>query len=153
MSSRIRFFNEGNQFSIKKKKMIRKWLNSVFIEEKQGIENVNIILCNDDYLLELNRRYLNHESLTDILTFSYDNKVNKVLGDIFISIERVKENAKKFRQELYIELCRVFVHGILHLLGYNDKKRKEKQEMKLKEDYYLKKFMIEMGRKQINVEG
>ena len=102
--------------------------------KKMGI--ITIILCSDKYLLEMNRKYLNHDYFTDIITFDYvENGI--ISGDLFISFERVIENTKQFNTEIAKELYRVIFHGVLHLTGYNDKTREEKATMKQKEDFYL----------------
>lgn len=98
--------------------------------------DVVLIFCSDTYLLELNKKHLNHDSFTDIITFSYQNN-DVVSGDLFISIDRIKENAKKFGCSFEKELERVVYHGVLHLCGYNDKSSEEMREMKSKENFYL----------------
>jgi probable rRNA maturation factor len=141
VNSPIQFFREEISFTLKDKTRIRRWLNVVIREENKKPWYVNIILTNDEYLFELNKTYLKHETFTDILTFPYLEEDNDVIsGDIFISINRVRENAGIFKQDFLIELHRVMVHGILHLIGYDDKGKKEKEIMTQKEDYYLEKF-------------
>jgi rRNA maturation RNase YbeY len=142
VSSPIQFFSEDIQFTLKKKTNIRKWLKEVIREEKKTPWYINFIFCSDDYLLELNKSYLQHETLTDILTFPYLDDPDTISGDIFISIERVKENADKFRQNFEKELQRVMVHGVLHLTGYSDHEKKKKKIMTEREDYYLGKMVI-----------
>ena len=119
---------------------IRHWLVTVIDEEKKGPLNINYIFCSDTYLQDLNEKFLNHKSLTDILTFPDLTPGGKKSGDIFISIDRIKENAEKYFQPFEKELHRVMVHGALHLLGYDDKSKTDKALMTLKEDYYLYKF-------------
>jgi len=97
---------------------------------------LNYIFCSDTYLHKINLEYLKHDTLTDIITFDYSEK-KQISGDIFISIDRIKENAPKFNQSTDIELNRVLIHGVLHLLGYKDKTPKEKETMRAKEDFYL----------------
>ena len=99
-----------------------------------------IVMTSDEKLLNLNMEFFKKDYLTDIITFEYSEQ-GKIDGDIFISVERVVENAGKYKVSYQEELMRVFVHGVLHLLGYNDKRRDEKSEMKEKEDYYLDKFI------------
>lgn len=141
MNSPIQFFREDIPFILKDKTRIRRWLDVVIREEKKKPWYINIILTNDEYLFELNKTYLKHETFTDILTFSYQEEAEDVVsGDIFISINRVRENAEIFKQDFLIELHRVMVHGILHLIGYNDKRKKDKELMTQKEDYYIGKF-------------
>ena len=140
MSSPFQFFSEGISFTLKNKTGIRKWLNLVIREEKKKPWYINFIFCSDGYLLELNKTYLQHDTLTDILTFPYQDDTVTISGDIFISIERVKENAAKFRQDFENELRRVMVHGVLHLSGYSDHGKKNKEIMTGMEDQYLGKF-------------
>lgn len=139
MSSAIQFFSEGISFILKNKTGIRKWLNFVIREEKKNPWYINFIFCSDKYLLELNKTYLQHETLTDILTFPYQDDPDTISGDIFISIDRVNENAAEFRQDFEKELQRVMVHGVLHLIGYSDHGKKKKI-MTEREDHYLEKI-------------
>lgn len=140
MNSRILFFSESINFILKNKIRARNWITNVIEEENKELLNINFIFCRDEYLLELNKKYLNHSTLTDILTFPDYQVEEKISGDIYISIERVRENAEKFAQPFEKELHRVMVHGVLHLLGYKDKSRTDKETMKMKEDYYLDKI-------------
>ena len=140
MNSSIRFFSEEVRFILKNKIKIRNWLANVIREENKIVLNINYIFCSDNYLLELNKKYLHHDSLTDIITFPELIHAGIVSGDIYISVERIKENAGQYLQSFDKELQRVMVHGVLHLLGYKDKSRKNKLLMTLKEDYYLNKL-------------
>ena len=116
------------------------WINNIIKEEQMIIGELVYVLCNDEYLLKKNIRFLNHNTLTDVITFDYsENKI--ISGDILISTERVSENAKIFNVNYLTELHRVMVHGLLHLLGYNDKIKKEAIQMHEKENYYLNKFI------------
>lgn len=117
----------------------KKWLNQVISNEAKEEGDITYIFCNDDYLLEKNIRFLNHNTLTDVITFDYCEG-NSVSGDIFISIERVKENSEVFKVDFLTELNRVIVHGLLHLLGYKDKTERESNLMRKKENYYLSKY-------------
>jgi len=113
-------------------------INELIVNEIKTPGEISVIFCSDDYLLKINKQYLNHNYYTDIITFDYvENSV--ISGDLFISIERVKENAGTYKTELITEIYRVVFHGVLHLTGYNDKSKQEKKVMKDKEDYYLKK--------------
>ena len=115
------------------------WINNVIKEEKMIIGELVYVLCNDEYLLKKNIQFLNHNTLTDVITFDYsDDKI--ISGDILISTERVVENAKIFNVNYLTELHRVMVHGLLHLLGYKDKIEKDADTMREKENYYLNKF-------------
>jgi len=131
----ILFFSKTN-FKISKKRPFKKWLSCIVKHENRKIGNINIVFCNDEQLLELNKKYLNHNTLTDIISFDYSEE--KILhGDIYISIERVRYNAEKYYCTFEEELRRVMAHGIFHLCGYNDKKNIDKLLMKEKENEAL----------------
>jgi len=132
----IKYFNEDVPFPKLKKRRTTNWIKETIRQEGKVIGDISFVFCSDDYLLEVNRKYLTHDYYTDIITFDYvENDV--ISGDIFISIDRIKENAIQFSTTMENELNRVLVHGILHLLGYNDKIKKDKALMTVKEDYYL----------------
>jgi len=115
------------------------WINSVIKEEGMIIGELVYVFCNDEYLLKKNIQFLNHNTLTDVITFDYSEE-EIISGDILISTERVVENAKIFNVNYLTELHRVMVHGLLHLLGYKDKTEKDANTMREKENYYLNKF-------------
>lgn len=118
------------------------WVSRVIASEEFSVGQIDYIFCSDDYLLNLNQEYLNHDTLTDIITFDYvDGKT--VSGDIFISSERVEANAKDFDVEFEIELLRVMIHGVLHLMGYGDKSTAEAELMRQKEEEKIKMFHVE----------
>ncbi len=131
----IRFFFE-NTFTLQNRRAIKLWLDGVANKEKKSIKEVNYIFCDDNYLLEKNIKYLKHNTLTDIISFDY-SRGDLLSGDVFISTERVAENAGTLGVERVHELQRVMVHGLLHYCGYKDKTLKEKELMRMKEDYYL----------------
>jgi rRNA maturation RNase YbeY len=144
----IQFSTQSVSFSLKKKSAVSKLLLSVIKKEKKKAGEISFTFCNDPFLLALNKKFLKHDTLTDIVTFQYPTSPpspllkergarGEVSADIFISIPRVKENAKKFNVSFENELHRVMIHGILHLCGYSDKKVAGKKEMRKKEDYYL----------------
>ena len=116
------------------------WLNNVIEEEGKQTGELVYVLCKDDYLLKKNIQFLNQDMLTDVITFDYC-KGEIINGDILISTERVNENAKIYKVNYLTELHRVMVHGLLHLLGYNDKNEKDIRTMREKENYYLNKFI------------
>lgn len=127
------------EFSLKKRRKIKEWLNAIAFEENNKIENLNFLIVDDKRMIHFNKTYLNHNYPTDIITFNTsENK--KISGDIIISLERVEENAKEYKVELEEELWRVMAHGLLHLIGYNDKSKEEKEKMRKKENYYLNKI-------------
>ncbi len=132
----IRYYNEDCKFTLKGKSLNNQWLRLVAESEMRRIGNINIIFCSDNYILDINMRYLQHDYFTDIITFDYCEK--KVLnGDLFISIDSVKDNAEFYGVDFYEELNRVMVHGILHLIGYDDHTDADIATMRSKENYYL----------------
>lgn len=133
----IKFFSEDTKFTLPQKKNISNWLKDAIREEGYALGHLNFIFCSDEYLLDINQQYLNHNTFTDIITFDQREEPNEIAGDIFISIDRVKDNSQKFNSEFILELKRVIVHGVLHLAGYKDKHSGQKKEMRQKEDYYL----------------
>ena len=135
----IHLFEEDIKFKINKKLGIKKWLKETIEKEKNVLKELNYIFCSDEYLHNMNVSYLNHDTLTDIITFDNAEFEGEIVGDIFISIERVKENAVKFGVSFEDELHRVMVHGALHLLGYKDKKKADQEKMRERENYYLKR--------------
>ncbi len=135
-SSAINFFNENVAFLLRNKSYLKSWISDTVISKKKRVGLINFVFCTDMYLLTLNKTYLHHNTLTDIITFDYTVK-NRVSGDIFISIERVKYNSKLLNISFKDEVHRVMIHGILHLCGYGDKLPKEKASMRKLEDKYL----------------
>ena len=135
----IHFCTEDITFSLKEKLKHKAWLNEVAKQEGKKILELTYVFCSDEYLLQINQEYLNHDTLTDIVTFDNSEDPKKIEGDIFISIERVRENGSKLGTS-ETELERVMVHGLLHLLGYKDKKKEDKALMTQKEDFYIKQY-------------
>jgi rRNA maturation RNase YbeY len=133
----IFFFTEDIDFTLNNKLKLRRWIESTIQEYNKKIINLNYIFTSDDYLLKINQQYLNHNTYTDIITFDQSNDQNEVEADIYISIDRVKENAMKLESGFIDELHRVMIHGVLHLLGYGDKSAAQKEEMRKKENHYL----------------
>jgi rRNA maturation RNase YbeY len=133
----ISFHNQSISFKLPQKTLVRKWLHRTAKKEGYKIYQLNYIFCSDQELLEINRNYLQHDTLTDIITFGLSEKNAPIEGDIFISIERVRENAKEFGELKSKELKRVMVHGILHLMGYKDKTKAHILEMRKKEEAYV----------------
>ncbi len=129
-------FNSVNEFHLIHPKRIIRWLSKVIICEKKQLGEINFIFCDDSYLHKLNVDFLNHDTLTDIISFDYSIN-NQVSGDIYISTERVEENATDFNVTFDEELCRVMVHGVLHYCGYKDKTTEEQKVMRTKENSYL----------------
>lgn len=137
MHKTIYFHIEEIDFKLKKKKKIRNWLTELAQTEEKIIEDLNYIFCSDNYLLEINKTHLNHDYYTDVITFDYcENKT--ISGDIFISIDRIKENAQTFDKSFKSELKRVMAHGLLHLMGYKDKNEADAIKMRKMEYFALK---------------
>ena len=133
----IQYFKEDVAFPKISRRVTTDWLKKVIYTEEKQVGAITFIFCSDEYLLEVNKKYLNHDYYTDIITFDYvENKV--ISGDIFISIDRVKENALEFGTNFNNEIQRILVHGVLHLMGYKDKAKKDKILMTEMEDIYLK---------------
>ena len=147
-SGTLRFHSESIDFNLKSKLRLKEWIAGAIAAEGAQTGEINFIFCDDDYLLELNRQYLSHDTYTDIITFDYSEEAKEqrpkanlqISGDIFISVERVRENAGKFNTTFERELHRVIIHGVLHLLGHKDKSAADKSEMRKKEDYYISLF-------------
>ncbi len=132
----VYFHSEYPKFSLKPKLKYKKWLSNVVLSEGKITGNINFVFVDDAELLEINIKYLGHDTFTDVITFDYSES-ETISGDIFISLDRVKDNAGKFNSTTQLELNRVMVHGILHLLEYNDKTSDQKAQMRKREDKYL----------------
>lgn len=136
MKSPIGFHSISGNFELKKKAVVRSWLEKVMSAHHHYPGHLDFIYCSDNYLLEINKEYLSHDDYTDIITFNY-NIGQQISGDIFISTERVADNAVDLNIPFEKELARVMIHGVLHLLGYNDKSPEDQEKMRNAEDYYL----------------
>ena len=134
-------FNYESDFNLDNETVYADWLSKVISSEIKHEGEINYIFCDDDYLLEINQQYLNHDTLTDIISFDYSIG-NELHGDIFISIERVRENAADFKVSFEDELRRVMVHGVLHYCGYKDKSDKDEQLMREKEEEKMRMFHV-----------
>lgn len=132
----VRYYNEDVEFVLKQKLLNNRWLKTVAGSEVRKLGNINIIFCSDDYILDVNMKYLQHDYFTDIITFDYCEK-DFLNGDLFISIDSVRENALYYGTEFADELNRVMVHGLLHLIGYDDHSEEDIKMMRYKENYYL----------------
>lgn len=133
----IHFFSEEIPFTLKQKLLVRNWINQTILAEGFKLGELSFIFSDDEYLLNINKEYLNHDTYTDIITFDNSDVDKLIVGDIFISIDRIRENSKKFNVNEQDELHRVMIHGTLHLLGYPDKGKEAKKVMTAKEDHYL----------------
>lgn len=129
-------FNYETEFKLIMKTKITSWISDTIVNEAFKEGDINYIFCGDDYLLDINVKYLKHNVLTDIVSFDY-SLGKKLSGDIFISVDRVKDNSVKYEVNFDDELHRVIIHGILHFCGYKDKTKEDKRLMRKKEDYYL----------------
>ena len=137
----INFYSE-NDFELEDSSDYEDWIKMVISSEEKKTGEISFIFCDDEYLLEMNQKYLDHDTYTDIISF--DASVGNILnGDIFISTERVAENAQSYDVEFPEELKRVIIHGILHLCGYRDKTEEEEQKMRAKEEEKMKMFHVE----------
>lgn len=134
-------FNYELDFALENEQAYEDWLSEVITSENKTEGEINYIFCDDDYLLEINQQYLDHDTLTDIISFDYSIG-NDLHGDIFISIDRVKENALDFKVSFEEELRRVLVHGVLHYCGYKDKSENDEKLMRQKEDEKMKMFHV-----------
>jgi|TARA_B110000967_G_scaffold144578_1_gene147977 probable rRNA maturation factor len=134
----IKFFS-NNSFRLANKDRISLWLLDVIKNEEKSLNEISYNFCSDSELLKVNKEFLNHDTLTDIITFDYSG-LSGISGEVLISTERVKENAQEFSQVFNVELRRVMVHGVLHLCGFKDKTDADKLIMTEKEDFYLSRF-------------
>lgn len=131
-------FNFPAKVSLSKRAELKKFIELIFRKEKKKAGNISYVFCSDDYLLDINRSYLNHDYYTDIITFDLSEPGSGIIdGEIYISVDTIRENAKRFKTSITKELHRVIFHGILHLCGYSDKTQKDQLLMTTKEDHYL----------------
>ncbi len=141
----IFFHYPTHSFSLKDRNKLKRFIFLLIKAEKKKLETINYIFCTDAYLLELNKQYLKHNTLTDIITFELNATNEPILSDIYISIDRIKENAKTFNIPFKKELHRVIFHGALHLCGYKDKNKEQMNLMREKEDFYLNQYFVPRG--------
>jgi probable rRNA maturation factor len=139
MAQKIKFYTEDIQFKLMRKTLLRQWLETSALKEGYSISSLNIILCSDEHLLIINNQFLQHDYYTDIITFDY-SKESSLIGELYISLERVLDNAQKNHVSTDNELYRVIIHGVMHLCGYKDKTKKELKAMREKEEFYLKQI-------------
>jgi probable rRNA maturation factor len=135
-------FNYETDFELQDENRYAEWLSGIIVSEGKREGEVSYVFCDDDYLLQMNIQYLDHDTLTDIISFDY-TVGKEISGDIFISVERVKENAADFNVPFDEEIKRVMAHGVLHYCGYKDKTEEDEQLMRLKEDEKIKLFHVE----------
>ncbi len=142
----IRFFNEDVPYKLPQKQAVRQWLKTQATLEGKTVGDLNYIFCSDEYLLRVNREHLEHDYYTDIITFDTAEPGGPIEGDIFISVERVADNAAQFGQDVLVEMHRVLAHGLLHLCGYGDKTPDEQARMREKENEWLRNVDYPTGR-------
>ncbi|MCK4700308.1 MAG: rRNA maturation RNase YbeY [Bacteroidales bacterium] len=135
----IFFHNEDVKIEVKEKERIRKWIENTIKKEGKKGETINVILTSNSNMLSLNKKYLKRNYITDIIAFNY-NRENIISGDLFLNPDTIKRNAKKYKTKLTEEIKRVIIHGVLHLIGYDDKKEEEKKVIREKENFYLDRF-------------
>lgn len=137
---KIYFHYPGSSFRLRQSSQLKSFIAGLFKKEKVSWRTLHYIFCTDEELLEINRKFLHHDTYTDIITFDLSENPREKNGEIYISTERVRENAGKFGVSFASELHRVIFHGALHLCGYDDKKKADRQKMRQKEDQYLEKY-------------
>ena len=135
-------FNYELDFSLQNEDAFSSWISSVIVSENKKEGDINYIFCDDEYILEINKQYLNHDYYTDIISFDY-SVGNELHGDVFVSIDRIRENAVDFKVPFEDELKRVIIHGVLHYCGYKDKTSEEEVLMRVKEDEKIAMFHVE----------
>ena len=135
----IKFFTEDTKFNLKNKNLIKNWVKGTIKSVNKNTGNINFIFTSDKHLLKINKEYLSHKYFTDIITFNYCEN-DTVSGDVFISVETVKNNSSRFNVTFIEELHRVIIHGVLHLLGFDDQNDEEKVVIREKENYYLERL-------------
>ena len=138
----IHFFSEEIKFTLREKLNRKRWLKKIATNAGFKIKELNYVFCSDEYLYQMNRDYLKHDSYTDIITFDNSEKKGDIEGDIFVSIDRVRENAKTHTQEVETEMNRVLAHGLLHLIGYKDKTKEESSLMRSKEEEAIELYRL-----------
>ena len=134
--SQVNFFTEEIAFKLSHPKKTSSWIKKAIAAERKDLRSLNFVFCTDEYLGAINKQYLKHQTFTDVITFDQSDD-DALEGDIFISVERIRENAQKFSNSFDDELHRVLIHGVLHLIGYGDKTKAHKIIMRKKEDAYL----------------
>jgi rRNA maturation RNase YbeY len=140
--SKVYFFFDSVNHNLKNHARIKQVVELIFRKEKKKLDHLNYIFCNDTTLLSINKQYLKHDYYTDIITFDLSEDNDKIIGEIYISVDRVRENAAILKNPFSKELLRIIFHGALHLCGYQDKKNKEERKMREKEEFYLTLFKL-----------
>jgi rRNA maturation RNase YbeY len=138
--AKVNFYKEQTRFSLKERAKLRKFIEQLFIKEGKNLGEINYILCSDEYLLHINRQYLGHDYYTDIITFDLSDNNALIIGEVYVSTDRVSENAVDLGVPVDDEIKRVLFHGALHLCGYKDKTKKQQSIMRIKENEYLSSY-------------
>jgi rRNA maturation RNase YbeY len=138
--TKVHFFSHDIPTSLKNVTILKQFIESIFKKEKQSLESINYIFCTDKVILEINKKYLNHDFYTDIITFNLSQNDKAISAEVYISVDRVRENALNLQTTIKDELHRVIFHGALHLCGFNDKSKAQKQIMRNRENHYLSKY-------------
>ncbi len=133
-------FHYLSSCTLKNRQRLKKFIKAIFRKENQSLASLTVIFCNDQYILSLNQKYLNHDFFTDILSFPLSNPDQPLIAEIYISVDRVRENARSFDSTFKEEIHKVIFHGVLHFCGYKDKSRKDKSRMTAAESKYLKNY-------------
>jgi probable rRNA maturation factor len=139
-ASKVNFFFDGILVNLQNRRKLKKFIDFIFENERKTLESINYIFCTDRRLLQINREFLKHDYYTDIITFRL-SEGKSIFAEVYISIDRVRVNAVENRASLKEELHRVIFHGVLHLCGYRDKKATDKRLMRMREDFYLGKYL------------
>ncbi len=138
----IAFHQQNTHSKLSNRKTLKLFIQKLFKQEKMNLEQLDYIFCTDEFLLQMNQQYLKHNYFTDIITFNLSENTNTIVGEVYISIDRVKENAIQFNTSYVQELHRVLFHGALHLCGYKDKSKKDQALMRQKENFYLHQYFM-----------
>jgi len=146
----IKFFFPAQGITLRNRNKLKDYLRSMLKKEGKKLDYLNYIFCSDDYLLEINKQYLQHDYYTDIITFDLSSDSSLIEAEIYISVDRVRDNSHKHHTTIQEEMYRVIFHGILHLCGYTDKTEGEKARMRAKEDYYLKNYTSSVSRDTVS---
>ncbi|MFI5186327.1 MAG: rRNA maturation RNase YbeY [Chitinophagales bacterium] len=149
-NSSIHFFVKDITLDLRNRRKLKDFVSFLFNNEKKKLKELDFIFCNDEFLLEINRKYLKQDNYTDVISFDLSNSSAEIMGEIYISLHRVKDNAVHLKQSFLTELHRVIFHGALHLCGYNDKSTGEQLKMRKKEEYYLNRYFGQVPRKTVS---
>ena len=138
--TKVQFFSPEIRSSLRNTDNLKLFIESIFRKEQRRLSSINYIFCSDRTILEINKKYLNHDFYTDVITFNFSPSNATITAEVYISLERVRDNAKKLGVSIKSELHRVLFHAVLHLCGYNDKKKKDLEQMRKKEDLLLSQY-------------